>query len=909
MYSMILSFYSFLFLWAEAVPSEKPNPTKAAQIEVRAPDDLVISCEKGIDLTKLTDPTFLDVGRIHFDSTLVDSFVTQDRLCAAYCDPDTKSHYPGTAGGGAAALACLYFLERMDPNNPDSIYSLNWGLEGLITGVDSFRIDTIDQRVCGKGLILRILTGFLDQITIRDTQRIWLVDCSPFYINEQNRCDPNDDLVWEEPFCDSNHVFTIYGCGPGNGGGGFIFKNTDCTDLAIEYRDEIAVGIPNVCFRIFRRWIIIDWCEYDPFVSPTIGRTEFNVTIDVVDTVSVDLIFETESCSSIPNFENVECPSITKLKWNGNDNCSSNQFLIYSYKIDLFNDSLGPLNQYDVVTGPSKFQEYKIGDSTDQLNPFAFFPAHPFDASGVYPIGIHRIEIRAEDGCGNVSNSTHFFESKDCEGPEILCKTNPQEFELDPIGFIRILASQLIDGMTDNCTETDSISLYFDNDPSIGFIEIYCGDLGDFRQFERTVWIYAEDDWGNVDSCQVTLKVTDPDENCIIKDSVLVLVQTILQKPLHNYEITPYFNGFAANPIPSDCTDSVQFTFSFPWPKYDGFEILKDDEDLNGVDVADIIIIQDIILNRHHRSPYTLSQADVNLSETVTMVDIKGVIGKILGAQTTNWRITDTWRFLDPIDSLPKTKFLCDDVCELLAFKMADMNHSALSYCGETEVEPEPCLDLNYQDIEFAPDEELLIHFKSSNFEDIRGFQLEFLIDTSKLDVYDAEVGSLDETLNYFTSLPTTKSLVYYNGSLNGETHVSSDILFSLKAKSKTSGKLSDCISIHRDRINAVAYDKDLNAYKFCASVISGYDDFGFNAFDFELRQINQDHILLLYSGSEMAIKNIDIFDLQGKKINLPVEKRESNQWLLRTESIPSGYYLIRASGSKGTKAKGFVKF
>lgn len=110
-----------------------------------------------------------------------------------------------------------------------------------------------------------------------------------------------------------------------------------------------------------------------------------------------------------------------------------------------------------------------------------------------------------------------------------MCKTNPQEFELDPIGFIRILASQLIDGMTDNCTETDSISLYFDNDPSIGFIEIYCGDLGDFRQFERTVWIYAEDDWGNVDSCQVTLKVTDPDENCIIKDSVLVLVQTILQ--------------------------------------------------------------------------------------------------------------------------------------------------------------------------------------------------------------------------------------------------------------------------------------------------------------------------------------------------------------------------------------------
>lgn len=32
--------------------------------------------------------------------------------------------------------------------------------------------------------------------------------------------------------------------------------------------------------------------------------------------------------------------------------------------------------------------------------------------------------------------------------------------------------------------------------------------------------------------------------------------------------------------------------------------------------------------------------------------------------------------------------------------------------------------------------------------------------------------------------------------------------------------------------------------------------------------------------------------------------KRESNQWLLRTESIPSGYYLIRASGSEEQKPR-----
>jgi len=908
MYSIILSFYGFLLLGSLGFSPEKSPPIKPVGIVVQAPADFVLSCEKGLDLTRLTDHTFMDAGRIHIDSTSVDSFVTQDRVCAAYCDPDTKSNYPGSSGGGAAALACLYFLEKMDTNNPDSIYGLNWGLEGLITGVDSFRIDTVDQRICGKGLILRVLTGFLDFLTFRDTQRIWLVDCSPFYINVQNRCDPNDDLVWNEPFCDSNYVFTIYGCGPGNGGGGFTLKNTDCTDLAIEYRDEVVVGIPNICMRILRTWIIVDWCEYDPFISPTIGRSQFNVTIDVVDTVSVDLVFETESCITIPNFENHECPSITKLKWSGNDNCSSNNFLIYSYKIDLLNDSLGPLNQYDVVTGPSKFQEYRIGDSTDQLNPFAFFPAHPFDASGIYPIGIHRIEITAADGCGNVSSSTHFFESKDCERPEILCKTNQLEFELDSNGYIRILANQLIDGVTDNCTESDSITLFFNNDPSIGFIEFNCGDLNHNPRIEEFHWIYAEDELGNVDSCQVRFEVSDPGEHCIRKDSVLVLVKTVLQKPVHNYEITPYFDGVAANTIPSNCSDSVQFTISISGPPYDGFEILKDDEDLNGVDVADILIMQDIILNRHHRSPYTLFQADVNLSGSVTAADIIGVDGKILGLQTTNWVATETWNFLDPVDSLPKTKFLCDDVCELLAIKMADMNHSALSYCGETEVDPEPCLDIHYQDIEFVKEEELLIHFRSSNFEDIRGFQLEFLIDTSKLDVYDVEVGSLNQSLNYFTSFPTTKSLVYHNVLENGETHVSSDILFTLKAKSKASGKLSDCISIHRDRINAVAYDKDLAAFKFCSSVISANDDHGLNGFDFELRQISQDHILLFYNRSEADIKNIDIYDLQGKKINLPVEKRDSYQWLLNTESIPSGYYLIRAFGSAGTKAKGFVK-
>lgn len=77
---------------------------------------------------------------------------------------------------------------------------------------------------------------------------------------------------------------------------------------------------------------------------------------------------------------------------------------IWSYRIDLMNDRMGPTNGFDIATSPSSLKQYTIGDTVGLItNPYADKPAHPFDASGLYPYGIHRIIWEVKDTCGNVA--------------------------------------------------------------------------------------------------------------------------------------------------------------------------------------------------------------------------------------------------------------------------------------------------------------------------------------------------------------------------------------------------------------------------------------------------------------------------------------------------------------------------
>jgi hypothetical protein len=64
-----------------------------------------------------------------------------------------------------------------------------------------------------------------------------------------------------------------------------VVNNADdnCSLISIEKFDEIFTIEPDACFKVLRKWVVIDWCQYDPFIDPNFGRWEALQVIKVRD--------------------------------------------------------------------------------------------------------------------------------------------------------------------------------------------------------------------------------------------------------------------------------------------------------------------------------------------------------------------------------------------------------------------------------------------------------------------------------------------------------------------------------------------------------------------------------------------------------------------------------------------------
>jgi len=157
----------------------------------------------------------------------------------------------------------------------------------------------------------------------------------------------------------------------------------NCDKIDYQYKDTFESTEGPSCFKILRKWTVIDWCQFKPNAplqnGNTIGKWTHTQTITVIDfTPPVftdcpnDLIFENTSISSENTF--------VELIKNAQD---ISQDLKYSYEIDLFNN--GNID----LSGKSN------------------------NASGNYPKGKHKVSFTAEDRCGNRNHCSFFIQIKE----------------------------------------------------------------------------------------------------------------------------------------------------------------------------------------------------------------------------------------------------------------------------------------------------------------------------------------------------------------------------------------------------------------------------------------------------------------------------------------------------------------
>ena len=158
----MLKFRTFLIFGLWVLGNQALNAQAPVLV---APADVVVSKGFSFDFSNLLDRTDTLFGVLHDDQNNRANLATQDLVCIAYCLPNPYTKYPGLDTNflsTAPSIACDWFSQLYDITNPDDVYTLSWGLDGYYEALDSdsIKIRISDQRVNGRGPILRIFEGF-----------------------------------------------------------------------------------------------------------------------------------------------------------------------------------------------------------------------------------------------------------------------------------------------------------------------------------------------------------------------------------------------------------------------------------------------------------------------------------------------------------------------------------------------------------------------------------------------------------------------------------------------------------------------------------------------------------------------------------------------------------------------------
>ncbi|HRI01899.1 MAG TPA: cohesin domain-containing protein [Saprospiraceae bacterium] len=902
---------------------------------VVAPPDMVVSCMFWFDLSKATDPKDSTFGKVVNDVAWRSKVKSRDIVCNEFCYANPLSGYPGPILGSAGEKACGYYNTLFNPSHPDNKYDLVWGFDGYVLASCNVTpvITVIDKRECGQGRILREISARgPNNILVKATQTIWVVDCDPFYIDGKDKCSTTDDITW--PDCAGVGV-TIDGCGadtsPDNPllGRPRIENGADdnCALIAIEFKDEVFTIEPDACLKILRTWIVIDWCQYDPSKGVYDGRWEHTQVIKVRDLVKPVVTCNVGPCepASINTTLGV-CTGHIRLSATATDSCSPADWLSYEYKIDAFNNG-----SIDYTVGKLTRRAYANGDIPSiRNNPFADNKNNPFDASGTYPIGVHRITWYVEDGCGNIGICSTLFEVKDCKAPTPYCLTGIITVPMPSTGCIDIWAKDLNANSYDNCTPANKLKFYFAGKKDSTYMRVCCSDFvaaGANDELLITVQMWVEDEEGNRDYCTTTVIVQDNQNVCPNKSGsfgkITGEIKTESGDKTAQAETDLMMNGAL---LKTRTTQADGFYSFLDLTKTETYMVKpeRNDNHLNGVTTADIVKMQKHILGVSELdSPFKLIAADVNKSESITAADMAEIRRLILGIQseftkTASWTfIPKSYVFADPSNPWKYEDFASvniqnnDQIVDFIAVKMGDLNATALAGFGAgNQTRSAQKLSLELDQLDVVAGQTYSLPVMSSNFNKVSGLQFTLNFDAQALRFEGVEAGELKvNESNFGTQQIETGKLTASWNNASPLSASKDQVLFTLKFTALSNTAISSAMTITSDITAAEAYDENLSASDVVLNIRKGTSltDAGM----FELYQNNPNPFAKQTNVSfrlpEAMATTLTLYDVTGKVIRvyqIKGQKGMNSVTIAKEELQGAGmyYYQLDAAQYSATK-------
>ncbi len=587
-----------------------------------------------------------------------------------------------------------------------------------------------DLNGCGLGTIKRIFTAtdlYNNRVSI--TQTIYVENESPF---------TEDKITWPQNYTTDKCIGEIRPEDLPDPYSQPRFKDENCSDLSVTYEDNVYDNKGEICYKVVRRWTVIDLCQHDPKDPESGGIFEHLQIIKVDDQTAPELEIPTDTIVALT------------------DNCES-------VEVELEDAFVKDCYTQVTISNDSPY-----ADSRSE------------NASGTYPVGTTTVEFTAIDRCGNVTKKSMTITVIDQTAPQIRCRVGFEVALSDDNGTATgmIQAPELDFGSMDNCSDPSTF-LHFirrstgtpTDRPSTTGVSFSCEDLG--RQAVE-LWVVDEND--NSGFCVTFVQVTDPSGLCtnnttgtnnggsetennpdegVIAGSVLTeegnMVEGVMIK-LKSESPLEMMTGTAGEFIFHNVAFGKNYVVI---PE-------KDKEIMNGISTLDLVFMAKHITGTQDLdSPYKWIAADIDGNGSVSTLDLIRLRKLILHLDDKLPNNQTSWRFIDanfefsekqsPLNQNYPSKYdilnMHSDVVQtdFIAVKVGDVNVSAQAN-SLMNIEPRSSandLKLSVDDQEVTAGEEFTLTFRANSQTDLLGYQFTLDFDPEKMELVDVQGGAL----------------------------------------------------------------------------------------------------------------------------------------------------------------------
>jgi len=664
--------------------------------QIVAPDDITVSCEFPVDVNDLSV-----FGKV----VVTDNVNAINNRSLEPAVEDIVLTDPGAEPVGPS----VYGLDGVAYDNCD------------VTVEESSEIEEFD---CNAFMIERTFSAVTNgTVEAQAIQRIYVENISQF--SEEDIIWPKDTMLinacngveTDPENLDVPHAFPRFTSGP-------------CNNVVVSEPQDTRFFVldPNdpTCYKILRKWQVMDWCSPAPNGDPVIF--EHHQLIKVVNNVAPELLLpctEITVCTS-----DGECGNgFVSLTQEAEDDCTSEDDLRWTYAIDLFSDG--------------------------EFNSFGNSP----DASGDYPLGTHRITWTVEDGCKNRTTCTQVFAVEACKDPTPICnpgitvELTPMYIGQDTFAMSEITAD-LIGGNSFHACGYD-VTVSFSEDPTDQTLVLDCDDVG-----IKEISVFVTDENGRQDFCRTYIAVQDNQLVCGNDPGPVFPVTGSITNSTTSQGL-PNTDIKISGGLQFMTVTNEEGYFEFPGlAAGQSYTIQpeRDGDDLNGVNTLDVLLIQQNILGLSpFDSPYKYIAADIDHNERVTGKDIIQLRRVILGLdegfpENTSWRFADADYDFGSGDPLGQTFPESYDINQLTGemhigfepIKIGDINMSANFAGNQAESRFDRYIKWTSPEVEIERGQQTSIPVYMEDVDALFGFQLQWDFTPQLFDIVNIRSEQID---------------------------------------------------------------------------------------------------------------------------------------------------------------------